>query len=147
GVYSYVLSVAALFAIVLDGGYRTLLFREGVVASEPLRRSGRELLPQALGHLLLALTLGLSLLLIMPVDATPCLLTALGCFACITLSGLVGAQLKGAGRFHDDAVWQVVVRTASAVLVVVVVLVWPSVPALFGAWALGTGLALTLPLA
>ena len=56
GVFSYVHSLALIYAILQDGGFRTIIFRESATAGQN-RWPVDELLARALGHLLLT-TLG-----------------------------------------------------------------------------------------
>lgn len=147
GVYSYILSAAAIYGIVLDGGYRTLLFREGVSESPEIFGGREHVLAVGLGHVLLATAIGFLLILFVPVPYRGGILAALACFALITISGLVSAELKGEGRFQAEAGWQTMVRTMTALLVVVAVSLLPTTPAVFIAWGLGTALALALPVA
>ncbi|MFC6840804.1 hypothetical protein ACFQGW_14465 [Xanthomonas theicola] len=96
GRYAYLLSVATLLALAQDAGLRTLVLRERVAPSPGLAAFDAALPGLARGHLLLVtlLLVGASGALA-PFYGDPALPWAVLCFAAVTLSQLVSAQLKG----------------------------------------------------
>ncbi|MBO9882823.1 polysaccharide biosynthesis C-terminal domain-containing protein [Xanthomonas sp. D-109] len=139
GRYAYLLNLATLLALAQDAGMRTLVLRERVAPSAGLAAEAAGLPGLARGHLLLAtlLLLGVALLLPRGVGG-PALAWAVLCFAAVTLSQLVSAQLKGAGHWRREARWQVGARALSGVSIVLAVLLLGARPeVVFAAWAVG----------
>lgn len=139
GRYAYLLSVAALLALIQDAGLKTLVLRERVATSAVLSTFNATLPGLARGHLLVttALLIG-GIIALSPFAGDPALAWAVLCFAAVTLSQLVSAQLKATGQWQRDACWQAGARVLSALLVVGAVLSLGADPrVVFGAWALG----------
>ena len=82
----------SILAIFQDGGFRTLLFREGVTASLRLDGGKERLLAMASGHLLIATAVGLLLVELLPLPYKTGLAAALACFALVVLSGFVSGE-------------------------------------------------------
>jgi O-antigen/teichoic acid export membrane protein len=143
GEYSYFLTLASLFAILQDGGFRTLLFREGTAVTPELDSYGHRLLPMALGHLILVS--GLICLLVAVFAFSLDLLFAVGCLGLVTLVQFVSARLKAEANFVREAGWQMFARTTSALAIVSVLLFSiPQPAAIFAAWMGGLALALAV---
>ncbi len=147
GVFSYVHSFSLIYFIFQDGGFRTMIFRESASQSigfPPVR----ELLPQALGHLVGATLFGMVLLLVLPLPYKMAIAAALICAAGVVCVNLVSALLKGEGDFIKEALWQVQVRTLSGGMIIAGLLVCrDSVSGVFWFWAGGLFLVLLLPVA
>ena len=111
GKYSYIITLASLFAILQDGGFRTLLFREFTSPSLPLKID--RLFPVALGHLLVVTALGSILILAFPFDDKLSLLLAMTAFGLGTATNFISSFLKGKGEFSREAWWRVTVRSVS----------------------------------
>lgn len=125
GAYATLYTAASLLALLLDGGFRTLLLRERTAVSADA--PALERLPGiALGHLVLVggALLALSPLLgrVLQLDGLP---AALLCFGMLTWTQWGSAWLRGAGEFARDARWQAGSRTLGALFI------------LFGVWLLG----------
>lgn len=114
GVYTIALSVGALVAIVIDGGFSKLLQRERARASTSLTEVLPILPGLAYGHAMLAI-LGLSVVavLLFPKQLLTTL-TALWFFGAAGLNQFGLAMLRGDGRLVRDASWQVGSRTFTA---------------------------------
>ena len=145
--YSYVLSVAAIYAIFQDGGYRTLLFRENTQKTTGFNRH-IDLLSLALGHVFVVTGFGLFVLQFLPVNQKSALNIALICFSLVTFSAFISAIYKGKGLFPKEAGWQMLARTLTALFILgAVFLFTPKIENIFLAWSAGLIFALSLPLA
>lgn len=109
GRYSYIITLAALFAILQDGGFKTLLFRE--FTSPTLSLKTDQLLPCALGHLLVITVLGLLIMLLLPGQDQGYLILAISAFGLGTAANFISSIVKGKGDFSREAMWRVIVRT------------------------------------
>lgn len=116
GRYSYIITLAALFAILQDGGFRTLLFRELTSSSLPLK--AEQLFPAALGHLLLVTGLGIVSVFILPIQDQNYLVLAMLAFGLGTAANFISSVLKGKGDFDQEARWRIVVRSLTALGVI-----------------------------
>ncbi len=116
GRYSYIITLAALFAILQDGGFRTLIFREFTASSLPLK--AEKLFPSALGHLLMVTGLGIFVIFLLPVQDNAYLALAMFAFGLGTAANFISSVLKGKGDFDREAWWRVIVRSLTAVGVV-----------------------------
>jgi O-antigen/teichoic acid export membrane protein len=148
GSYSYALSWAVIFAVVQDGGFRTLLFREGVAPTPALQESEGTLVRSALGHAGMVTLLGIAAIVTIPLRDRNVLLAAVVCMGLTAVMGFVSARLKAAGRFRAEAGWQALARLLSAACVAIVLLLPDASPmrVLVGLSA-GLALALGLPVA
>ncbi|MFO7985634.1 MAG: oligosaccharide flippase family protein [Desulfatiglandaceae bacterium] len=138
GSYSYILTIASLFLILQDGGYKTLLFREKTLPSEWLRPQEDKLFSWALGH-----TIVISMAGILFVWAVECkyhqgIFAALICFGLQAGVNFVSSVLRGRGLFAREALWQVTVRTLSAAAILGVLFFTEARPfVIFAGWAVG----------
>jgi len=112
GRYSYIITLAALFAILQDGGFRTLLFREFTSPSLPVK--AEQLLPSALGHLLLVTGIGAVGIFLLPIQDQGYLALAFFAFGLGTAANFISSVLKGKGDFDREAGWRVIVRSLTA---------------------------------
>lgn len=145
GIYNYVLTVAALLAMIQDGGFRNLLMRERAAITPRLLDLSPNLLRLGLGHLVL-LTCALQLAIwILPFDFKEALAAAVFCYALITAGQFVSSEMKGLGEFPREAAWQITCRSMTALSVLMAVtLLGPAAEWIFLAWAGGLVLAFTL---
>jgi O-antigen/teichoic acid export membrane protein len=145
GQYNYILSIASLYLIIQDGGYRTLIFREFTQSTASLQADKQFLLPIAQAHVIVTTVIAFLLLLFVQRFS---LLAALFCFALVAISGFISAKLKGENRFEQEAWWQIQQRSFTAIAIILVVLfVSPTVEAIFWAWLIGMLMLLMLPIA
>ena len=146
GVYSAVLTAASLFAIVQDGGFSPLLFRETArptpgFAPGPLFNLG-------LGHVLVVTAAGVLCAAALPLAEKPATLLALCYYGLFCAGNYLSASLKGQGRFPDEARWRVCVRTATALGVSAALCLPAAGPtAVFAGLLAGQAAAMVLPLA
>ncbi|MFQ5451510.1 MAG: oligosaccharide flippase family protein [Nitrospinaceae bacterium] len=113
GRYSYIITIASLFAILQDGGFRTLLFRE--LTSPSLPTAVEKLFPIALGHVLAVTGFGVLIVTVLPLpDPVPTGLAVLA-FGLGTVTRFISSHLRGQGKFSREAGWSVLVRTITAV--------------------------------
>jgi len=148
GVYSFVLSLASLYFILQEGGFTTLIFREGTAASPELGHHKDRILSIALGHLLLTTLGGFFLSLSLPISDRYSLCVAILCFAGVALSNFISAVLKAQNRFAIEGLWRIFLRTCTALCMFFVLFLGIRNPFfLFGAWGLGLLAAFSLPYA
>ena len=114
GEYSYLLTLGSLFAILQDGGFATLVFRETAKAGLAHVPGRPPLLSLALGHLLAVTLLGVCLVPLFPQGQRLSLGAAVVYYALFCASSLVSSELKGRNNFAAEALWRAVVRTATA---------------------------------
>ena len=125
GQYSYILTVASIFAILQDGGFSTLIFRETAKAALTANTDRPPLMSLALGHLGATTLLGLALVPLFPdADNLP-LGAAVAYYALFTATALVSSSLKGHNNFAAEGLWRALSRTATA-LGVGIALLFPS---------------------
>jgi len=147
GGYSYILTLASLFAILQDGGFSTLIFREAARPTQGLAHRA-PLMRQALGHAGLTTLAGAALILALPLRDTSALLLALGYYALFSAGNYVSAELKGHGLFEREALWRMCVRTLTCAGVALALCKPSPGPAtIFAGWLAGQAVALALPLA
>lgn len=131
GQYNVALTWAAFLGLLLDAGYKTLIFRHetgGLAAGEMVRR--------AFGHLGIMLLIGLAACFFLWPAAGWLPLGVLAYVAANTLANFYSAYLKGHGRFQDEAKWQVGCRSVSALIIVALLVMVPSIGGIFFAWAI-----------
>lgn len=134
GLYNYALSIAAIFGVLIDGGYRTLLLKESAGHSPITQEQNGALISASLGHALLVTLL--------------CLIGAVaswgqgGIVACAlvlqllkVVQAFVSAHLSGLGLFSKDAFLKVFSRTLSACAILVAWLIFERVEMVLLFWA------------
>ena len=121
GIYLYLYAAAALFAILQEGGFQTILFREEVSPSTALNESIGRLLSGYFGYLSLVTMLGAGIVLVLPIPHRAGYLLALGYFFLRCLTNLVSSILKGRGAFLRDARWRVLTHSATAIPILAIV--------------------------
>lgn len=146
GAYVAVLSTALLGLILIEGGWPTLVYREGASADADIG-SVERLTAQGTMHIVLA-TLALAGIgaLIWAAGLTrwgPALPVAVVCMGAVAMMNLVSARLRARARFGRDAIWQSAGRLLSAGSIVAVAVTWGATPAgVFAAWTLALLLCL-----
>jgi O-antigen/teichoic acid export membrane protein len=122
GVYAVALSVGALIAILIAGGFSKLLQREGARESVTLAKLGPILPSLAYGHAIIAIfVLSVLALLFFP-DYKITTVVTVWCFGAAVLNNYGLAVLRGNGRLVRDASWQIGNRTLSALCMATAVL-------------------------
>lgn len=145
GTYSYILTLASLFFILQDGGFKTLIFREKTLPTPALEEHGDNLFSLAFGHALMSTAAGAVLVLVLPLPYKAGILAALICFFFQALANFISSELKAAGKFPREALWQTTLRTAGAVGIIFVLCFLSHDPwVIFTGWAFGLLLALWL---
>lgn len=121
GIYSIALSVGAIFAILIDGGFGKLLLRERAKVSASISHLLPQLPSLACGHAILA-TFVFSLFVLAILPSKSHTLIAAICFFGITVLNQFGlAILRGDGRLVRDASWQIGNRSFTATCVLVAI--------------------------
>ena len=143
GRYSYVLTLAALFLILQDGGFKMLLFRERTLPTLTLAAYRDRLFSWALGHAVIVTAAGAFCVLVLPFQYRMGILAAFLYFGLQAASDFVSSVLKSEGRFPQEAFWQIVVRTFGA-LGILAALFWvgTDIWIIFAGWAVGLLLCL-----
>ena len=145
GGYTYILTIASLFAILQDGGFSTLIFRESAHPTQGLTHKS-PLMRQALGHAGLVTLAGALLVLALPLRDKQAMYLALAYYALFSAGNYVSAELKGHGLFEREALWRMFVRTFTCVGVgLALCLPSPGPAAIFAGWLAGQAAALALP--
>ncbi len=144
GVYSYVLSLAGIFFIVQDGGYKTLIFRNGVDGYS----KGDGLIGFGAGYLLLVTVSGVVIVMLFQPKHWLAIIAAIICMSLVVLSEFVSSTLKGDGEFKLDALWKITIRTVSAIAILLVLFYCSSneISYLFIAWTFALLIVLIWPL-
>jgi O-antigen/teichoic acid export membrane protein len=145
GSYSYILTIATLFFILQDGGFKTLLFREKTLPSEELKRHEDRLFSWALGHSVVVTGAGAFFAWVLPAPYRFGVLAAVICFGFQAVINFISSELRARGLFPRDAMWQAMVRTSGAVGILLgMFFVTPSPWAIFAGWSLGLFVCLFL---
>lgn len=145
GRYVLLLNAASLGLVLIEAGWPTLLYRQGVQvgvgSGEGLALTGTALL-----HVLVVTGLLGALAMSVLGDDALAMAVALGCMGCVAAMNLVSGRMRAAGLFGLEAVWQSAGRGLSAGLIALVVLVpgWHDLGAIFAAWALGLLMVMAL---
>ncbi len=143
GKYSYIVTLASLFAILQDGGFRTLLFRE--ITSPSLRFKIEKLFPLALGHSLAVTVLGLLIVALLKFQDKIPLMLSMTAFGLGTAANFISAGLKGEGQFQREAWWRVVVRSLTGVSIFCCVFLFSAkMDWVFAGWIAGVVISLAL---
>ncbi|MCX5848858.1 MAG: polysaccharide biosynthesis C-terminal domain-containing protein [Deltaproteobacteria bacterium] len=107
----YIQTIASLFAILQDGGFQVLLFREKVAPSSKIGLTVDALVSGYFGYVSLVTLLGLAAVLISPAAFKTGFLLAFCYFALRCLTNLVSSLLKGQGSFEREALWRFQLNT------------------------------------
>ena len=143
GNYSYLLTLGSLYAIIQDGGFRTLIFRE--LTSPTFQQIKVSLVSLSLGHNILVTITGVLILLALPLNDRFLLILAIISFGVVTTSTFFSSQLKGQGQFAEEAQWRVTTRTLGALSVLFFIFIFaPTVELILGGTIVGYGIALSL---
>ncbi|MDA8454083.1 oligosaccharide flippase family protein [Acidovorax sp. GBBC 3334] len=143
GEYNYVLTLASLIAILQDGGFKTLLQRES--AHRSIEVEPAMVLRYALGHVLLVSAVALALVLALAGERRLPLSLAVATMALLAVTNAVSARWRGQGLYARDALWQVGLRSATALAVLACVLLWRmDTTAVFVGWAAGVVVSLAV---
>jgi O-antigen/teichoic acid export membrane protein len=148
GHYSYILSIATIYAIIQDGGFRTLLFRENVDGQKVNKIFDVKLLPMSLGYVLITTIIGILFVTISPILHGSALALAIACMGLVIISAYNSALLKGRGLFDREAIWQILVRAVPFITIIITLILFPfELEYIFIAWFIGLLVALFSPLA
>lgn len=147
GIYSYILTISSLYLILQEGGFRTLLFREGTSLSTHLKVKNEQIIKRANGHVVIFTIFGILLTLILPINYKLEIATAIFCFSFSCITGYASAYMKGEGLFEQEAKWQIIVRTFTALSIIIALIAGiKNISALFLFWSIGFIFALLLPI-
>ena len=143
GFYNYLLTLASLFAIFQDGGFRVLIFRE--LTSPTFQEIKDHLVSLAQGHNLMVTTIGVLICLILPFDDAPIFILAILSFGLGITTTFFSSQIRGEGQFAIEARWRVMVRTLTAVSILAFIfLLEPTIQWIFVGGIIGYCLSLAL---
>lgn len=143
GTYSYLLALAGIYMILQNGGYKTLLFRNAVGRSES------NILRFGVGHVTVVTVVGGGVILLIRPQEWETLLVVVVCMGLVVVSEFVSSVLKGSGKFGLDALWKVVIRTATAAAILCLIFFYKDqiLANIFLAWGFALLVALIWPLA
>lgn len=119
GEYSYYLALGSIFAILQDGGFRTLIFRELTHPTFPDLRD--KLVSIANGHNLLLTGGAILILAVLPLENKLLLILVVLSFGLSTGINFYSFQLRGEGQFVRDGKWRIWVRSATAISIVALI--------------------------
>jgi O-antigen/teichoic acid export membrane protein len=143
GSYNYLLTLATLYAILQDGGFRTLIFRE--LTSPTFQEIKKSLVPVSIGHNILVTITGILTLIILPLKDSFLLMLAIFSFGLVTVTTFFSSQLKGEGMFAAEARWRVLTRTFGALSVLAFISIFtPSIQNILAGTIVGYGISLFL---
>jgi O-antigen/teichoic acid export membrane protein len=143
GTYNYLLTLASLFAILQDGGFRTLIFRELTLPT--FQETRGSLVPLSIGHNLLVTLAGVLMIFMLPLKDSLLLTLAIFSFGLVTITTFFSSQLKGEGMFAAEAQWRVLTRSIGALSVLVFIFNFtPSIQIILVGTIVGYSIALFL---
>ncbi|HOP35414.1 MAG TPA: hypothetical protein PL090_03760, partial [Syntrophales bacterium] len=119
--YLYIQTIASLFAIIQDGGFQVLLFRENVTPSPGIGLSPEDLASRYFGYVTLVTLLGMAAVLVSPAALKGGLLLAFLYTALRCITSIVSSILKGHGAFQAEAFWRIQLNTLLALPVLLLV--------------------------
>jgi len=142
GNYSYLLGIAGIFMIFQNGGYKVLIFREGVNSNV------KNLLSNAIGHLLFVTLAGLIFIFLFKPNNWPILISSIFCMGLVVLSEFISSLFRSEGRYHLDSLWRIFLRTLSALLILYIVFFFEvfTIGLIFLAWAMALLIGLVWPI-
>ena len=145
GTYTYILTLASMFFILQDGGFKTLIFREKTMPGPALAGHNDNLFSMAFGHAAMCTAIGIIFVLVFPVPYRAGITAAFIYFFLQAIVNFISSELRAKGKFSRDAGYQVLVRTAGALGIIFVLCFFYHKPwIIFGGWAVGIGFALFL---
>jgi len=143
GSYNYLLTLATLYAILQDGGFRTLIFRE--LTSPTFQEIKKSLVPVSFGHNILVTITGVLIIFILPLKDSSLLILAIFSFGLVTTTTFFSSQLKGEGMFAAEARWRALTRTLGALSVLAFISIFtPSIQNILAGTIVGYGISLFL---
>ena len=138
GRYSYMLTLASLFFILQDGGFKTLLFRERTLPSPAMKGYGDRLFSWAVGNTLVMTLGGVVCVLVLPFQYGLGIMAAFLYFGLQAVANFISSALRGDGLFVREAKWQAMVRTLGALGILLGLFLVGAEPwVVFGGWFLG----------
>jgi O-antigen/teichoic acid export membrane protein len=127
-VYLYLQTLASFYAIVQDGGFQLLVFREQVSPSRSLKVSVQDLISSYFGYVLLCSVLGMAMVIFLPMDDKGGLILAIAFFGFKCVINIISSVLKGRGLFEKEAFWKIQVNALLALSVVLTASFTPLTP-------------------
>jgi len=141
GAYSYLLTIASLYAVFQDGGFRVLIYRE--ISFPTFKTIAHRLVPIALGQNILVTLIGIGIVFIFPFDSKFVLTLSIISFGLGTTTTFFSSQIKGEGQFEVDAKWKILVRIFTATTILAfALLIKPTLQWIFIGWIIGYCLSL-----
>lgn len=127
-IFLYIQAIASLFAIIQDGGYQTLLFREKVSPSKEIGLTPHDLVSGYFSYIILVTLLGSAAALLSPMAFKPALILALIYFAFRCVTNMISSLLKGKGSFTKEAFWRFQINTFLVIPVILIIWYTPPSP-------------------
>ena len=147
GTYSYILSLAYIFSILQEGGYRTLITREATSLSSNFNHNHNHnyILQLAIGHVIFITSIGLMAIYILPLQYKIPLSISVICMGLISMYNYISAILKGNGNFTGDAIWQISIKLITVSSILISLLIASNIIAVFIGWFIGLAIVSLLP--
>ena len=127
-VFLYVQTIASLFAILQDGGFQVLLFREKSTPTEKGLASAEALLSGYFSYIAAITLVGSLIVILAPILYKTAFLLAFVYFALRCLTNIISSLLKGQGAFVKEALWRIKLNTLLALPVVGLLAITPPSP-------------------
>ncbi len=105
-IFLYIQAIASLFAILQDGGFQVILFREKVAPSEPSGLTADALAAGYFSYVALVTLLGSAVILLSATAYKTAFILAFIYLAGRCLTNMVSSLLKGEGFFTREALWR-----------------------------------------
>lgn len=110
-VFVYIQTIASLFAILQDGGFQILLFRERTDPSREIDFPFEKLVSGSLTYVITITLFGSIVVLCLPTAYTWCILPAFAYCALRCITNFISSILKGQGAFEPEALWRMQIQT------------------------------------
>lgn len=137
-VYLYITAIASLYAIIQDGGYQLLIFREEASPTQQFGVHPIHLVSGYFGYLIPVTLIGILGIIVLPTSHKTGFIFALGYFALRCITNIISSVLKGRGDFAQEALWKMKVHTFLALPVLLLVgLTSPGPEMVFGGFIIG----------
>jgi O-antigen/teichoic acid export membrane protein len=145
------LNASLIALVVMEGGWSALMYRE---LSHTPPKPFTDQLPSAALAYALALFFPCWLAMVVFSSSVALAVAATACMFAVALMNQRSARLRAASDFSGEALWQLTGRASSALAIVAMLALWPSLPSsgetgatgVFSAWALGLTVCLVLTL-
>ncbi|MBN1470624.1 MAG: polysaccharide biosynthesis C-terminal domain-containing protein [Syntrophaceae bacterium] len=127
-IFLYIQAIASLFAILQEGGFPALVFREKVASSKEIGLTINDLVSGYFSYIILVTLTGSAIVLLAPTAFKTGFLLAFIYFAFRGITNIVSSLLKGQGSFTREAIWRFQINTFLALPVLILIWFTPPLP-------------------